>query len=834
MNEVATKELCLNLMKADTEEEVIDLLSNAELWENGDAWRCLGDNENNYSVIGSQQSRSDAALVEKLVNSVDARLIDECLRAGVNPESNGAPPNIRYAVAKLIEKSPNPENENVGRVGNWTSAERTRFARQITLAATGSRSRPSFTIADAGEGQTPDCVPDTLMSLTKSNKLKIPFVQGKFNMGGTGALRFCGKKGLQLVVTRRDPSILHFVDVNPSNEQWGFTLVRRDYPTGNERSSVYRYLAPLGSDTAPGKGGILRFSANSLPIFPDKDEAYSRDSEWGTLVKLYEYQARGYPSHILRRDGLLYKVDLLLPDPALPIRFHECRGYGGGPASFDTTLTGLGVRLSDDKGSNMEDGFPTSCPLSVEGQKLVATIYAFKKGKAETYRKKEGVIFVLNGQTHAAIDTNFFRLKKVGLSYIANSLLVKIDCSGLNLNTREDLFMNSRDRLNNDSDMKKGIVDALAQMLKEHDGLRELKNRRREEEISDKLADNKPLAETLESILKQSPTLSSLFLTGAKLSNAFKTKSVKSEPKKFKGEKFPTYFRFKGKEYGKVLERDCHINLKCRLAFETDAENEYFSRDDSPGTVDLKVEKGGQVISLPNYVGPYPNNGLAALTFELPDGIQVGDILSVAVSITDESRVDPFENICRVSVQAASNTKSRKGKKGKPPSEKEGDDRDIPSGIALPNIIPVKEEDWPKQDPPFDKSTALIIRSSGEQSEEESGEKPADVYDFFINEDNFYLKAELKSATGNEKLVKSQFTYGMVLTGLALLHHHEKTTSKREGDGSSLNGENIASVEDHVEEVSKALAPFMVPMIEALGAIEITDDYVEGDSDQAA
>ena len=48
-------------------------------------------------------------------------------------------------------------------------------------------------------------MPDTFLSLDKSNKLRIPFVQGKFNMGGTGVFEFCGPNGLQLIVTRRNP-----------------------------------------------------------------------------------------------------------------------------------------------------------------------------------------------------------------------------------------------------------------------------------------------------------------------------------------------------------------------------------------------------------------------------------------------------------------------------------------------------------------------------------------------------------------------------------------------------------------------------------------------------
>ena len=61
------------------------------MWDEAAAWRFFGDYENNYNTIGNQQSRSDAALIEKLVNSVDARLMNECMIRGVDPESALAP-----------------------------------------------------------------------------------------------------------------------------------------------------------------------------------------------------------------------------------------------------------------------------------------------------------------------------------------------------------------------------------------------------------------------------------------------------------------------------------------------------------------------------------------------------------------------------------------------------------------------------------------------------------------------------------------------------------------------------------------------------------------------
>ncbi len=68
---------CLSLMEADSEEDVIDILTKVGHWNNPNVWRFYGDNENNFSTIGNQQSKPEAALVEKLINSVDARLMNE-------------------------------------------------------------------------------------------------------------------------------------------------------------------------------------------------------------------------------------------------------------------------------------------------------------------------------------------------------------------------------------------------------------------------------------------------------------------------------------------------------------------------------------------------------------------------------------------------------------------------------------------------------------------------------------------------------------------------------------------------------------------------------------
>ena len=80
------QDLCFALMLAESDDEIVTLLDKAGLWDDPRVWRYIGDNENNYSQVGNQQAEPIAALAEKLVNSIDARLIMACLLAGIDPE----------------------------------------------------------------------------------------------------------------------------------------------------------------------------------------------------------------------------------------------------------------------------------------------------------------------------------------------------------------------------------------------------------------------------------------------------------------------------------------------------------------------------------------------------------------------------------------------------------------------------------------------------------------------------------------------------------------------------------------------------------------------------
>ena len=86
MNNGQIRDLCISLLNAETEDEVIALLHKADYWEDPTVWRHYGDVENNWGQGGNQQSLAEAALVEKIVNSVDARLLNECLERRIDPQ----------------------------------------------------------------------------------------------------------------------------------------------------------------------------------------------------------------------------------------------------------------------------------------------------------------------------------------------------------------------------------------------------------------------------------------------------------------------------------------------------------------------------------------------------------------------------------------------------------------------------------------------------------------------------------------------------------------------------------------------------------------------------
>lgn len=837
-------ELTNELLIADTEDEVISILQERNLWDDPRLWRLYGDKEGNFSQAGNQQSYPEAALAEKLINSIDARLMERCLRQGIHPESGTAPASIRDAVATFFEGRSSTSDE-AGTLANWSRSKRKEEARFITLAATGNiRGRGkkpvnmSLTITDQGEGQYPSRLPDTILSLNAKNKQRIRFVQGKFNMGGSGALRFCGSSGIQLVISRRNHDLAN-LDQAPLSDRdlWGVTVVRREEPsskTGEPVHSEFTYLAPVGAEEPERKGQVLSFEASELNLAPKHDEAYAQPIESGTCVKLYEYETSVGQSNVLMKDGLLYALERLLPEIALPIRVHECRGFRGEKSrSFETTLAGLTVRLEEGRGDSLEEGFPQSVQFRAANMNMHARLYAFKEERASTYLKDEGVIFTVNGQSHGYLPKSVFsRPKAVGLPRLKDSLLVLVDCTDLSARQREDLFMTSRDRLSNNP-IRYELEREVEQFLQQNKALRNLQHLRRQRDVEEKLSDERPLEEVLGKVFKSSPTLRTLFAQGQRLTRPFNKAGFKAGtaggankgPSEFVGRPYPTYFKIEGIGSHEIYQRNCEIGRRARIGFVTDAENDYFDRATDCGFFDLGMIDAPQDIEQPNY-HLRMEDGHAFLNVALPAGLNAGDSITLQATVTDSTQTEPFVNLVRLN---AIPKNERPGSKKKTSQKRTGQGKGTdtgPAGIELPEVIPVRKGDsrWEKFN--FDDYTSTHVIS---EPVEENGKETV-KRTFYINIDNAALQTEMKSSKQDARLLEAKFKYGNVLFGLAILHDREakngstkesSSSGQRNANGSGLD--NDRSPDDQVRSVTAAVAPVILPMIDQLSGLEEED-----------
>ena len=781
------KSLALALAACEKETDIIRLLKDENLWNDSTRWRNFGDNENNWSTIGNQQSDADAALVEKIVNSVDALLMKECMVRGISPSSDKAPRSISDALESFF-------GIIGGEIQNYTETQRTLLAKNtIILAATGEKDSPDIVIVDRGEGQTPKQMPNTILSINKSNKLKVPFVQGKFNMGGTGALSFCGNNNFQLIISKRCPDI-HEEDA--THDLWGFTIVRRERPLAGTglRSSKFTYL--VGSDQ-----NVLSFTSDPLPIIPTSGDGFD-DMEYGMYCKMYEYNLPGRMKSNINM-ALYYRLSMLLPNLAYPVYFDECRkGYRG--HTMHRTLSGLNVRLSDQFGkenSNIEERVPVS--FTIDGQKVDAVVYVFRKKTSSgkdldmtQYRGTEGILLTQNGQTHGSYDKKFYNRNSVGLSYLSESLLTVVDCTGIDEATREELFMNSRDRTRSSSFANK-LESNLEEFLKENETLKQIQARRREEAISDKLDDEKPLEDVLSSVFKSSSVLSRLFILGEKLKNPTNL-GPGSEADVFEGKYNPTFFTLirPKKKTDVPYKREAQLGRKCRIRFKTDACNDFFTREKYPGTFSLTRDGGPCEDHFVNL-----RDGIAALNFELPVDAKESDEYTYNFTVTDTNNDNQFEESFVITIVRSQETHGGGGGRIPPDNGNKGKNTFTPAGISLPNVIEVTHEKW--DDHNFDKESALDIVSAGD-----------DVWDFFVNMENIHLQTEIKPIAKNEakmKLLKARYKYSMVLIGLSILgyeknHHNDETGEKRNED-----------LQQTVRRMTKMVSPVILPMIDVMG-----------------
>jgi hypothetical protein len=791
------------LFEASSEAELAQLVADSDKsYLASHNWLPLGGNDNNYGVIENQQSSPIAALIEKITNSIDAILMRKCLEQAIDPKSLQAPQSMDEAIKRFF-KAEHPTWSN--------SAGRQKQAEDIQILADGPILTPSLTIYDNGEGQHPQDFERTFLSLLRGNKNEIHFVQGKYNMGGTGAIVFCGKHRYQLIGSRRFDGTGDF----------GFTLIRK-HPLTEEEAKIkkntwYEYL------TIDGK--IPSFPIDSLDL-----NLKGRKFTTGTIIKLYSYDLPSGSRSVISRD-LNQSINEFLFEPALPIYTIDRPERYPKDKNLARELYGLKRRLEQEDSRYVEKHFSDNHSTATIGDFKVAC-YVFKsrideKSAKETkesierefFKNNMAVLFSQNGQVHGHYTSEFIT-RALKMPLLKSHLLIHVDCTHMKGEFRSELFMASRDRLK-DGDESRTLRKLVADILLKG----QLKDiyKHRKDSLSMESGETKDLLKSLSKSLPLNSELLKLLKDTFKLDeqkpepgSSGKSKNSKpgvdetkpqpdeskdkddAQPPHFDGKRFPSFFKLKGQGSETHPAAKIPLGGKRSVKFQTDAEDEYFDRSDDPGDLKLSLlnfkpndTTGGTEQGTPKELSDLldvtkssPNKGNIRISFQPTEQLKVDDMLEIQATL-DGPGVEFEERFWVKVVQE----EPQKPKPEKPEDLKQ-------DSIGLPELIPVFKESedetkmtWAKLEDSgvtFDYDVVMHPYVEGENLER-----------IFVNMDSHVFKNHKTKLKTEEQLAAAEKRY---MTSV-YFHTLFLYTISRKKDYTIKQGEKETDLGDYLKDV---------------------------------
>jgi len=645
------EDLFLELYNAPDEEELNKVIEKHPEIFNDKNWKPLGNNYSNYGIVKNQQSNPIAALIEKVTNSIDALLTKKCHEAGIDPKSKEAPQSMDEAIESFY-----PDR-------NWDLQEyRKKQAEKIQVIADGKGPRSKKTpydtsviVYDDGEGQHPEDFESTFLSLVSGNKNDVQFVQGKYNMGGSGSIVFCGKNRYQLIASKR----------HDKSGNFGFTLIR-EHPkreTDQSKETWYEYL--LMDNKIPS------FEIDKLDLGLDQ-----KKFETGSIIKMYSYQfPKGYSGFA---QDLNQSINEYLYNPALPILTKDTKKRYPNNNVLVKDLFGLKERLKKEENDYLDESFSKEHTDDKIGpMKVSCFVFKTKVGGNDLKKTKENiqlryfknnmsVLFSLNGQVHGHYTSEFIT-RSLKMNMLKNHLLIHVDCTNMNYDFRKELFMASRDRLK-DGEETQYLRSYLAKSLSKKEGrLNEIQKIRKQavnidsstntEDILKDFTKNMPLDSDLMKLLGETFKLDQ---TKNKKDNSDKKKKPKNEKEEvpFEPKRYPTLFKLNGKgdkEFTKLP-----IGGEKTIRFDTDVDDNYFDRTDDPGDLQVSVlevnsndSKGGtkpgqpkKTTELFNISKTSPTKGTIRISLNPKNELQVGDSVNMKAELSaPDGNLSEFFNV---------------------------------------------------------------------------------------------------------------------------------------------------------------------------------------------
>ncbi len=777
--------LCRRLLDAESENEVLAVIDSVPEMTSQKNWRPLDGRETNFNITSNQASDGGKALTELMTNMVDAVLMKHALKKGIDPRGKKAPATMHEAVDKLIKNLRGGKLTSLDAKDDWLRS----FAQSnLIIGVTGARSKrkglPCYTFVDNGEGQEPEKFVDTFLSLSTGNKKDIPFVQGKYNMGSSGVLGYCGLKWFKLIVSRR------YDGAGP----WGFTLMRKR-PGGGMPIAEY-FVLPNGK--------IPSFSEDALYPFVKGDGKRYQGIHLatGTVIKLYDYQIGSRFASGFR--GSREALNENLVETILPFRILDFRQTPD-PKRTGERAEGIDARpfygmefllLNSQKEEENSEG-ASDADDEAAGTSTIAvsndvyhdlgriTISAIKlkrvlPGWLKTSNNR--VFHAVNGQVQFK-QTRGYLSQSCGFPALKDRVVVIVDASDLSFEAHNEVWKGDREHIRN-TIVGERYQEVVTTAIKESKALQDLQHEVAREELQQ--AAKSGGDELFQKLVDADRNIAGLLTNRDPVitlpSSGAGEKGGDAGEGSFEGKYSPTYLRFEEKLHDKALALP--INRSRPVTARTDAENGYLQRADNTGRLLIAraiYDRFGVRAQL--------HDGRLTLFLDpVASALKVGDEIVLKVGLQDPSMAQPVADEIRIRIveeekeakKQKAKTEQKAGEKGK----KEGSGKDAPThGLPKYKLLTIdgravgddpNTEIWP------------------EGFNEYDGGKVEDFGDegvlYKINYDNTYHLKYRMTARGDvaRDVVTEKYILGMRILMLGYEHALRTLKELKNGAGGDL------------------------------------------------
>lgn len=628
----------VQLLNASTETEVHHHIQ--KHFYDEENWRPLGKEKNNFGVVENQAASPTAGLAEIIVNSIDAILLKNYRQKYGNEDSEEFN-SMQEAAANLLSNGDE----------------------DLVMAADGKKGGPiSLTIEDTGEGKPHDEFEDTFLGLLSPGKLKqdYNFLQGQYGMGSTAVLPFCGEKGYKLIISAS----------HEKKGDWSWSLIRK-----NEEKTRYEYFTIDGS--------IPNFSGSV------------RGQEYGTFVKLYDYQVN-QKSNLASDRNLRRYLERYLLDLPIPLTLDERREYESYMTS-DTT-TGMLDHITKRHSDLIESKHTVT--YSFENENLGTRdiqVILFKQDSVLSdtdinnknlfvsgrKHRDQAIFFSVNGQTHGDQGLSFIK-NRCGYPRTAEDCLVFVDFSDISGADLVNLFKPARDRIT-DKPIARDLISGLEDAIKKDERLSNAEELRREKVIKNKDED---VTGYFDNLISDNPVLKEFFQDDPENKRhdeeidsgpePVDLATIKRDPPHIPDkinpiEAFRSYTDYDQWDSAQgILQKEVPTDSTRILRFHLNAPDNYFSRERSEG--DLSVTPSESIKSWQFTAG------ILTLRMQPLPGTRAGTELPVTVEV---SRPTSESLSSTVRLQFVEPEKSE--------DDSEDPDKDR---FQYPEVITVKKESW--------------------------------------------------------------------------------------------------------------------------------------------